>query len=194
MTSLQPIYLVYRSHYYCRYGIHPLFKSLSFTTCSNFLLFNVTFPCNVVKYRLKELGFQLSRIKMFQIFLSPNRWAIISHDAVDQTKKIFQTLVHCCDKINQNMRCIFCYLDSMFCVEVRSPQTCIQVVTQGLQSLHGGQQLALILRNTQNKMVISNIVLTERVGLMQSIWMPPVNYLHFQQLSVLKTFQLASVH
>lgn len=64
------------------------------------------------------------------------------------SQKSFQTLADCGDKINQNMICIFSHLDSMFCVEVRSPQTGIQVVTQRLQSLHGGQQLTLILKKT----------------------------------------------
>lgn len=95
----------------------------------------------------------------------------------------------------KTMICIFSYLDSMFCVEVCSPQTGIQVVTQRLQSLHGGQQLTLILKKTtQNKMVINNIMFTERAGLTQSIWIPPINSLHFQPLSVLKTFQLALIH
>lgn len=94
----------------------------------------------------------------------------------------------------KTMICIFSYLDSMFCVEVCSPQTGIQVVTQRLQSLHSGQQLTLILKNTQNKMVINNIMFTERAGLTQSIWIPPINSLHFQPLSVLKTFQLALIH
>lgn len=94
----------------------------------------------------------------------------------------------------KTMICIFSYLDSMFCVEVCSPQTGIQVVTQRLQSLHSGQQLTLILKNTQNKMVINNIMFTERDGLTQSIWIPPINSLHFQPPSVLKMFQLALIH
>lgn len=41
----------------------------------------------------------------------------------------------------------FCefYLDSVFCVEVGSSQTGVQVVSQRLQSFHSGQQLALVL-------------------------------------------------
>ncbi len=43
------------------------------------------------------------------------------------------------------MKCIFSYLDSMLSVEVCGAQTGVQVVTQRLQSLNGGQQLALVL-------------------------------------------------
>ena len=38
------------------------------------------------------------------------------------------------------------YLDSMFSVEVSGAQTGIEVVTQRLQSLNSGQQLALVLQ------------------------------------------------
>ncbi len=50
-----------------------------------------------------------------------------------------------CDEVNQNVTHIFSHLDSMFCVEICSAQTGVQVVTQRLQGLHGGQQLTLVL-------------------------------------------------
>lgn len=50
------------------------------------------------------------------------------------------------------------YLDSVFCVEIGRSQTGVQVVTQGLQSLHSGQQLTLVLqthRQTHNQSKLS---------------------------------------
>jgi len=42
----------------------------------------------------------------------------------------------------------------VFGVEVGSAQTGVQVVSQRLQSLHGGQQLALVLRTHKSKQMI----------------------------------------